>query len=79
VKRILPMLLLSGCCHGPEIVYVPVSSCAEPPAFTMPALKVDQLPEHPDTRQAIEAIANDHRALKGSLQQCIIILDGYRK
>jgi hypothetical protein len=45
----------------------------------MPALKVDHLPEHPDTRQAIEAIANDHRALKGSLQQCIIILDGYRK
>ncbi len=71
--------LLAGCCHGPEIVYVPVSSCAEPPAFAMPVLKVDQLPERPDTRQAIEAIANDHRTLKGSLQQCITILDGYRK
>lgn len=72
-------ICLSGCCTGPEVVYVPVSSCIEPPALSMPALKVDQLPDAPDTRQAVEALANDHRTLRGTLEQCITILDGYRK
>ena len=71
--------LLAGCCHGPEIVYVPVSSCIEPPSFYMPELKVNQLSEKPGTQQAIEAIANDHRTLKSHLKQCITLLDGYRK
>ena len=71
-------ICLSGCCTGPEVVYVPVSSCVEPPAFSMPTLQVDQLPEAPDTRQAVEALANDYVVLKNHLKQCIILLDGYR-
>lgn len=75
---LLPLLLFSGCACHPEIVYVPVASCVEPPEFSVPALKTDSLPSDYTTRQAVEALANDHRQLKGSLEQCIILLDGYR-
>ena len=71
-------LFMTGCCT-PEIVYVPVSSCKEPPSFNMPVLKVDLLPDDADSRQSLEALANDHRQLKGSLKQFITLLDGYRK
>ena len=71
-------LFIAGCCT-PELVYVPVSSCKEPPPFNMPLLKVDLLPDDSNTRQSLEALANDHRQLKGSLKQCIMLLDGYRK
>lgn len=71
-------VFITGCCT-PEIVYVPVSSCTEPPSFNMPVLKVALLSNNASAQQSLEALANDHRQLKGSLKQCITILDGYRK
>ena len=71
--------LLTGCCTGPEVIRVPVYNYVEPPALSMPVLQVDILPEHASTRDAVQALANDHRTMRSTLQQCIVILDGYRR
>ena len=72
-------ICLSGCTCKPQLVYVPVSSCIEPPALSMPRLQVDILPEHANTKESVQALANDHRTMRLTLQQCIVILDGYRR
>lgn len=76
--NLLPLLILTGCCTV-ETVYVPVPTCDQPPPFTAPALMVDSLPADASTKQKLEAIRLDYGALQGSLEQCIILLDGYRK
>ena len=80
--KLLPILSastiwLSGC--GLQTVYVPVSSCPAPPVIIMPDLAVSRLPKQPTTPDALKALAEDHITLRGTLQQCIITLDGYRK
>ena len=77
VVTILSTVLLAGC--GGKIVYVPVSSCPEPPPLTMPAMAVDQLPETPETAAALKALGLDHVTLRGTLETCITRLDAYRK
>ena len=76
---IIVALLMSGCACQPEIVYVPVPTCAEPPAMTMPELAVDRLPRQPETAEGLKALAVDHLKLKATLEQCIINLEAYRK
>lgn len=68
---------LFGC--GVKTVSVPVSSCPAPRALIMPELAISRLPKRPQTADTLKALAEDHIALKGSLEQCITILDGYRK
>lgn len=70
-------ILLTGC--GVKTVYVPVSSCPEPPAVSMPVLVVDQLPKQPTTDQALKALAADYVTMKSELQRVILLLDAYRK
>lgn len=77
--RYLLLLMLPGCACQVKTVYVPVSSCPVPPVITMPELAVDRLAPKPKTEDALKAMLDDHIALKGSLEQCIIALDGYRK
>lgn len=84
VVTILSTVLLAGC--GGKIVYVPVSSCPEPPPLAMPLLSVERLPTPPrgarptaeQTRAAIRALGLDHVTLKKTLEQCILTLDAYR-
>lgn len=70
---------LSGCACQVKTVYVPVSTCPAPPVITMPELAVDRLPAKPETKVALKALLDDHIALKGSLEACIVTVDGYRK
>lgn len=67
---------LAGC--GIRTVYVPVSTCPQPPALAMPLLEVDRLPDKPGTAQALKALGSDHVTLQSTLEQCIIHLDAYR-
>lgn len=67
---------LAGC--GGRTVYVPVSSCPQPPPLAMPLLEVDRLPEKPGTAQALKALGSDHVTLQSTLEQCIVHLDAYR-
>jgi len=71
-------LTISGCCET-RTVYVPVSSCAEPPAFTMPTLMVDHLTADANTKQKLEALKMDYGIMKKSIEECQHIVDGYRK
>lgn len=75
----ISVILLTGCA-GQQIktVHIPVSSCPPPPALTMPELAVDRLPAHPTTAEALTAIRDDHIRMRGELERCIVILDGYR-
>lgn len=70
--------MLSGCASN-RTVYVPVSSCPEPPVMTMPVLAVDRLPDPPPTEEAIKALAEDYIVMKSELQRAILLLDAYRK
>ena len=76
-------MLAGGCC---KTVYVPVSTCPQPPPLAMPLLAVDQLPTIPQgtkptpeqTTAAIRALGLDHVTLKKTLEQCVMHLDAYR-
>ena len=70
--------MLAGCCSVKEVM-VPVSSCHAPPAFSAPTLQVDSLSADATTKQKLEAIRLDYGALRSSLNQCITLLDAYRK
>ncbi len=74
---LLSTIMLTGC--GVKTVYVPVSSCPEPPAVSMPVMVVDQLPKQPTTDQALKALAADYVTMKSELQRVILLLDAYRK
>lgn len=75
---ILMVVGISGCAST-KTVYVPVSSCPEPPAVTMPLLMVDSLPKPAPTDQALKAIAEDYITMKAELNRLIILLEAYRK
>ena len=75
---ILTATLVGGCCT-PETVLVPVYSCPAPPEMTMPVLAVTRLSDKPTTAQTLQAVSEDYVVLKNNLEQCLIILDGYRK
>lgn len=81
MKRLTVLLAstiwLTGC--GIKTVYVPVSSCPQPPVITMPVLAVTQLPAQPETTATLKALAVDHITLRETLRQCITTLEGYRK
>lgn len=70
--------ILTGCAST-KTVYVPVSSCPEPPAFSMPSLAVDRLPDPPPTEEGLKALAEDYIVMKSELQRAILLLDAYRK
>ncbi len=70
--------MLSGCARQVKTVYVPVSSCPAPPVITLPELAVNRLPKQPESKDALKALLDDHITLRGTLLQCITILDGYR-
>ena len=72
---LLSTIWLSGC--GIKTVYVPVSSCPQPPVITMPVLAVNQLPQKPETDAALTAFRVDHITLRETLRQCITALGGY--
>lgn len=74
---ILTATLVGGCCT-PETVLVPVYSCPAPPEMTMPVLAVTRLSDKPTTAQTLQAVSEDYVVLKNNLEQCLIILDGYR-
>lgn len=71
-------ILLTGCAST-RTVYVPVSSCPEPPAIAMPDLAVNRLPTPAPTEQALKALAEDYVTLKAELQRAVTLLDAYRK
>lgn len=71
----LIVTFVGGCC---KTVYVPVSTCPQPPALAMPLLEVDRLPNKPGTAQALKALGSDHVTLQSTLEQCIVHLDAYR-
>ena len=75
---ILSVIILSGCAST-RTVYVPVSSCPEPPLVNMPELQVPKLPQPAPTDAALKAIAEDYITMKAELNRMIIILDAYRK
>ena len=75
---IIAVIILSGCAST-KTVYVPVSSCPEPPSVTMPILMVDSLPKPAPTDQALKAITEDYITMKLELQRLIILLEAYRK
>jgi len=75
---ILSVIILSGCAST-RTVYVPVSSCPEPPLVNMPELQVPKLPQLAPTDAALKAIAEDYITMKAELNRMIIILDAYRK
>lgn len=74
---LLSTALLAGC--APKTVYIPVSSCPAPPTIIMPDLAVHRLPDHPNTKEALEAMRVDHITLRKTLDQCATALDAYRK
>ena len=74
----LAIVMLSGCARQVKTVYVPVSSCPAPPDMFMPVLQVEQLPKKPETAAALKALLADHIQLKGSLEQCLVVLKGYK-
>lgn len=78
LRTIVLAAMLSGCSTVPKTVYVPVAICPEPPVLQMPVLAVDKLPAKPDAKAALEALANDHKTLKGMLQYTINLLNAYR-
>lgn len=78
VVVIILMTILSGCA-ATRTVYVPVSSCPEPPPISMPILQVDSLPKEVDTDAALHALAEDYVTMKAELKRLIILLDAYRK
>ena len=74
---ILTATLVGGCCTTQEVL-VPVYSCPAPPEMTMPVLAVTRLSDKPTTAQTLQAVSEDYVVLKNNLEQCLIILDGYR-
>ena len=70
--------MLAGCCDV-KTVYLPVSSCAEPAPFTIPALMTDNLLTTATTQDKLQALKIDHGTMRGSLEQCKVLLDAYRK
>jgi uncharacterized protein YceK len=82
MKNVLMALILTvmlvGCCEI-RTVYIPVSSCQEPPAFTVPTLMVDNLTPTATTQDKLQAVKVDHFIMRKSLNQCKALLDGYRK
>ena len=70
--------MLVGCCEI-KTVYLPVSSCAEPAPFNMPTLMTDNLLPAATTQDKLQALKIDHGTMRGSLEQCKVLLDGYRK
>lgn len=75
---IMTAMLAGGCCSI-KTVYVPVSSCQEPPPFVMPTLMVDSLTPTATTQDKLQAIKVDHGTMRSSIEQCKTLLDGYRK
>ena len=75
---VIAVIILSGCAST-RTVYVPVSSCPEPPLVNMPELQVPKLPQLAPTDAALKAIAEDYITMKAELNRMIIILDAYRK
>lgn len=70
-------VILSGCAST-KTVYVPVSSCPEPPAVTMPLLMVDSLPNPATTEQVLKSLTEDYVVMKNQLRRLLIMLDAYR-
>lgn len=75
---IISVIILSGCAST-RTVYVPVSSCPEPPPVSMPELQVPKLPQPAPTDAALKAIAEDYITMKAELNRLIILLEAYRK
>ena len=75
---IIAVIILSGCAST-RTVYVPVSSCPEPPPVSMPELQVPKLPQPAPTDEALRAIAEDYITMKAELNRLIILLEAYRK
>ena len=75
---IIAVIILSGCAST-RTVYVPVSSCPEPPPVSMPELQVPKLPQPAPTDAALKAIAEDYITMKAELNRLIILLEAYRK
>ena len=75
---IIAVMILSGCAST-RTVYVPVSSCPEPPPVSMPELQVPKLSQPAPTDAALKAIAEDYITMKAELNRLIILLEAYRK
>ena len=75
---ILIAMLAGGCCED-KIVYVPVSSCKEPPPMTMPTLMIDNLAPQATTQDKLYSLQMDFGTIRKTLEECVVILDGYRK
>ena len=69
---IIAVMILSSC-SSTRTVYVPVSSCPQPPACGE-VLQVKLLPKDATTIQKLEAIRADYF----ELYRCKLILDAYR-
>ncbi len=69
-------LTLAGCIHT---VYIPVTSCPEPPPKAEITLLTDDLTSRSTEDEILKSLTYDFLQLKGSLSQCNTILDGYRK
>lgn len=76
---LLLIATLAGAGCTPKVVLVPVSSCPAPPSFSMPTILVDNLTPTATTQDKLQAIKTDHGTMRRSLEQCILLLDGYRK
>lgn len=76
ISSLMGITLLAGCIRT---VYVPVSSCPQPPQFVSPQLKLDILPKTASTEEKLDALRNDFISLKRHLGSCIILLDTYRE
>ena len=75
---IIAVIILSGCAST-RTVYVPVSSCPEPPPVSRPELQVPKLPQPAPTDAALKAIAEDYITMKAEINRLIILLEAYRK
>lgn len=75
---ILIAMLVGGCCDI-RTVYVPVSSCKEPPPLSMPTLMVDNLSPQATTKDKLYSLQMDFGTIRKTLGECVVILDGYRK
>jgi len=76
MRVLLLCIFLAGC--SPKYVSIPIASCPQPPALTMPELSIERLPEKPETKDALKALMEDHIILQNTLEQCITSLEGYR-
>ena len=71
IVSIMSVILFTGCT---KTVYVPISSCPEPPSCGS-VLQVKALPKNSSVEQQLFAIRDDFV----ELYRCKMLLDGYRK